>query len=249
MAVLIHPFIPFSSEAIWKQLKMDSSIKEVGWKGIKMPLPEGKELEKPAPQFAKVEASSSGEFQKYTALDLRIGKVTDVQQHPNGDKLYVMKVDIGRPITIVSGLKEYYTADELRTKTLVIVSNLEPATLRGVKSEGMLLAAEAGQKLALLTPEKDLPAGTQVTSGLEPGKKALSFKEFQKLDIRVGVLASDAPPVLDIGGRKLQCVVDNGQVGKVYPAFLSGEKSMVMTAADGTKMVFDRDIEVGAKIR
>ena len=249
LAVMACPFMPFSSEAVWKQLCMDSSISETGWKAVSLPLNEGRELPKPSPQFAKVEVSSAGDFQKYAALNLKIGKVMDVQQHPNADKLYLMKVDVGRPITIVSGLKEFYTADELKTKTLVIVTNLEQATLRGVKSEGMLLAAEAGDKLALLTPEKDLPAGTQVSSGLDAGQRLLSFKEFQKLDMRAGVLESVSPPVLDVGGRKVQCVVDKGDAGKVYPALLVGDKAMVISAADGTKMVFDREIAAGAKIR
>lgn len=249
LAVMAYPFMPFSSESIWKQLCMDSTIEETGWKALEVPLNEGREIEKPSPQFAKVEASSAGDFQKYASLNLKIGKVMDVQQHPNADKLYLMKVDIGRPITIVSGLKEFYTAEELKSKTLVIVTNLEPATLRGVKSEGMLLAAEAGDKLALLTPEKDLPAGTQVSSGLEVGQKLLSFKEFQKLDMKAGLLETASPPLLDVGGRKVQCVVDKGDAGKTYPVFMAGEKAMVITAPDGTRMVFDREIAAGAKIR
>ncbi len=249
LAVMAWPFMPFSSESVWTQLCMDSTIKETGWKALSLPLNEGRELPRPTPQFAKVEAPSGNDFQKYAALNLKVGKVLDVQQHPNADKLYLMTIDIGRPITIVSGLKEFYTADELRTKTLVIVTNLEPATLRGVKSEGMLLAAEAEGKLALLTPERDLPAGTQVSSGLEPGQKLLSFKEFQKLEMKAGSLESLAPPVLDIGGRKVPCVVEKGDAGKRYPVFLAGEKAMVITAADGTKIVFDREIAAGAKIR
>lgn len=249
LAVMSYPFMPFSSEAIWKQLCMDSTVGETGWKAVGLPLNEGREMEKPSPLFAKVEASPGGDFQRYASLDLKVGKVVDVEQHPNADKLYLMKVDIGRPITIVSGLKEFYTADELKTKTLVIVTNLEPATLRGVKSEGMLLAAEAGDKLSLLTPEADLPAGTQVSSGFEVGQRVLSFKEFQKLDMRAGILEGTSPPVLEVGGRKVQCAVEKGQAGKTYPVFLAGDKAMVITAADGTKMVFDREIAAGAKIR
>lgn len=249
LAVMAYPFMPFSSESIWTQLCMDSTIEASGWGAIGLPLNEGRELQKPVPQFAKVESSSANEFQKYAALDLKVGKVIEVQQHPNADKLYLMKVDVGRPITIVSGLKEFYTADELKTKTLVVVTNLEPATLRGVKSEGMLLAAEAEGKLALLTPEKDLPAGTQVSSGMEVGQKLVTFKEFQKLDMKAGTLDATSPPSLDLGGRKVPCVVDKGEAGRRYPAFLAGDKALVITASDGTKMVFDREIAAGAKIR
>jgi methionyl-tRNA synthetase len=205
-------------------------------------------LEKPAPQFAKIEVKSGGDFQQFSALNLKIGKVLDVQPHPNADKLYLMKVDIGKQITMVSGLKEFYTADQLKTKTLVIVTNLEPATIRGVRSEGMLLAAEEGNRLALLTPEKELPCGTQVSSGMEPGQKQLSFREFQKLEMRAGTVAGD-PSMLDLGSRKVRCVVDQPSGSKKYAAFVASDKALVMHAADKTKIVFDSDIPVGAKIR
>ncbi|MCU0852622.1 MAG: methionine--tRNA ligase, partial [Thermoplasmata archaeon] len=163
--------------------------------------------------------------------------------------LYLMKVDIGRTITMVSGLKQFYTADQLKTKTLIIVTNLEPATIRGVKSEGMLLAAEEGNKLALLTPEKDLPAGTQVSSGMEPGQKQVSFKEFQKLDIRSGTAVAGDPPRLDLGSRKVMCPVEDAEPGRKYAAFVLGERALVIHTADKVKITFDSDIPVGAKIR
>lgn len=249
LAVIADPFLPFSSESIWKQLGMDGTIDEVGWKGIDLPLKDGTKLEKPMPQFAKIEASRGGDFQHFGALNLKVGKVLDVQPHPNADKLYLMKVDIGRPVIMVSGLKDFYTAEQLKAKTLVIVTNLEPATIRGVKSEGMLLAAEADGKLALLTPEKDLPAGTQISSGMEPGQKQVSFKEFQKLEIRAGTAVAGEPSRLDLGSRKVQCVVDKPAPGTRYAAFVSGEKSMVMFGPEGVKIVFDSDIPAGAKIR
>jgi len=129
------------------------------------------------------------------------------------------------------------------------VTNLEPATIRGVKSEGMLLAAEAEGKLALLTPEKDLPSGTQISSGMEPGQKQLSFKEFQKLDIRAGEISQANPPVLNLGNRKVQCAVEGAEAGKKYAAFIAGDKAMVMYGPDKVKIIFDSDIPTGAKIR
>lgn len=150
---------------------------------------------------------------------------------------------------MVSGLKEFYTADQLKTKTLIIVTNLEPATIRGVKSEGMLMAAEEGKQLALLTPEKDLAAGTQVSTGMEPGQKQVSFKEFQKLDIRAGIVTAGDPPMMDIGSRKLRCTVDKPDPGVKYAAFVSGDKALVLHGPDKVKIIFDSDIPVGAKIR
>jgi len=248
LAVMANPFMPFSSESIWAQLRMEGTVEEQGWPGIGMPMTAGAALEKPVPQFAKVEVAAASEFQKYAALNLKVGKVLDVQPHPNADKLYLVKADVGREITIVTGLKEHYTADELKSKTLVIVTNLEPAVLRGVKSEGMLLAAEESGRLALLRPEKDLPPGTQVASGMEPGQKLISFKEFQKLDMRVGAVVPGDAAALDVGGRNVPCRLDEAEAGKVYAAFIFGDKAMLMHA-DGVKVVFDRDIHAGAKIR
>jgi methionyl-tRNA synthetase len=249
LAVMSFPFLPFSSENIWAQLKMDGTIPEVGWKGIGLPLKEGVKMEKPVPQFAKIEAARSNDFQQFASLNLKIGKVLDIKPHPNADKLYLMNVDIGRQITMVSGLKEFYTPDQLKTKTLVIVTNLEPATIRGVKSEGMLLAAEEGDRLALLTPEKDLPAGTQISSGMEAGQKPVSFKEFQKLEIRVGAIAPGEPAMLDVGSRKLPCAVEKPEAGKKYAAFIASDKAMVIHGPEKVKIVFDKEIPVGAKIR
>jgi methionyl-tRNA synthetase len=248
LAVMANPFMPFSSESIWAQLRMEGTVEEQGWPGIGMPLTAGATLEKPVPQFAKVEVAAASEFQKYAALNLKVGKVLDVQPHPNADKLYLVKADVGREITIVTGLKEHYTADELKNKMLVIVTNLEPAVLRGVKSEGMLLAAEESGRLALLRPERDLPPGTQVASGMEPGQKPISFKEFQKLDMRVGAVVPGDAAALDVGGRNVPCKLDEAEAGKVYAAFIFGDKAMLMHA-DGVKVVFDRDIHAGAKIR
>ena len=249
LAVMSFPFLPFSSESVWKQLKMDGTISDLGWSALDLPLKEGERLDKPAPQFAKVEVSKANEFQQFAALNLKVGKVLEVQQHPNADKLYLMKVDIGKPITMVSGLKEFYTADQLKTKTLVIVTNLEPATIRGVKSEGMLLAAEEGNKLALLTPEKDLPAGTPITSGMEAGQKQLSYKEFQKLEMKSGAILPGQPTMIDLGTRKLPCAVDKPEPGNKYAALLVADKAVVMHGPDGVKITFDVDIPVGAKIR
>lgn len=249
LAVLGSPFMPFSSEKIWHGIGMEGSVEDSGLDGMKIPLKEGSEMEKPAPLFAKVEAPQSGGFARYSALDLRVGKVIEVEGHPNADKLYVMKVDIGRPITIVTGLKDFYTAEELSSKTLVIVSNLEPAKLRGVKSEGMLLAAEEEGELALLTPESDLPPGTRVSSGLEVGSKTISFKEFQELDIRVGSLSDGSPSRLDIGSRTVSCAIEKGEVGRKYAALVQEESAVVMHAKDDIKIVFDKDIPVGARVR
>ncbi len=105
-------------------------------------------------------------FQEWQKLDFRVAKILEVEDHPNADKLIVLKIDLGNEQrTIVAGIKSHYKKDELIGKKIVVFTNLEPAMLRGIKSEGMLLAAVKGkdEEIVLITPEKDIEAGTKVS--------------------------------------------------------------------------------------
>tara|TARA_B100001996_G_scaffold352135_1_gene312641 strand:+ start:138 stop:2432 length:2295 start_codon:yes stop_codon:yes gene_type:complete len=104
-------------------------------------------------------------FETFMKVDLRVGKITSVEDHPNADKLYVVKLDDGTDNgrTICAGLKNYYTIDEMTGKTVVFVSNLKPRPLRGVTSEGMMLAADDGEgNVKLITVDGDIDTGSQV---------------------------------------------------------------------------------------
>jgi len=103
-------------------------------------------------------------FQDWQKMDFKIGEILEIGDHPNADKLYVMKVDVGEesPRTIVAGLKGYYPKEELVKKKIVVFTNLQPAELRGVKSEGMLLAAEKDGNVVLISPEKEIDSGAEI---------------------------------------------------------------------------------------
>ena len=103
-------------------------------------------------------------FDQFKAMDMRIAKITAVDDHPNADKLYLLKVELGGTTkNIVAGIKQYYTKDELLNREIVIVNNLEPAIIRGVQSEGMLLATKDSEKLAILIPEKEVKTGSPIS--------------------------------------------------------------------------------------
>ena len=102
-------------------------------------------------------------FEEFQKLDLRVAEIKEAKDHPNADKLVVMKIDTGsEEKQIVAGIKAYYTSEELIGKKVVVVNNLEPAKLRGQESNGMLLAADAGSDIVILVPEKDVPAGSKI---------------------------------------------------------------------------------------
>lgn len=106
-------------------------------------------------------AMSIDDFRK---LELRVGTITAAVAHPNADRLLVLTVDIGSEHRqIVAGIRAHYEPQVLVGKQIVIVANLEPATLRGVESQGMLLAAsdDAGH-LAVVTPERPIANGGHV---------------------------------------------------------------------------------------
>ena len=102
-------------------------------------------------------------FDEFQKLDLRIGKVISVEDHPDADKLYLIKVDIGKEVQVVAGLKKYYEKDEILGKKVVLLANLEPAKLRGEVSEGMILAAEDEKgNVSLLTTDKEVEKSAKV---------------------------------------------------------------------------------------
>ena len=102
------------------------------------------------------------EISDFDKLDLRVGKVVSCEKHPSADKLLVLQVDLGeeKPRQIVSGLAQCYTPGQVIGKNVVVIANLKSTTLRGVKSNGMLLAGKQGKDIELVE-----------VNGLEPGCK------------------------------------------------------------------------------
>ena len=104
-------------------------------------------------------------IEDFGKLDLRVATVLDVVPHPNADRLYVLQLQVGEEKKqIVAGVRKFYGIDELRVLKIVIVNNLEPSVIRGVESNGMLLAASNGDKsvLSLVGPERQIDDGARV---------------------------------------------------------------------------------------
>lgn len=104
-------------------------------------------------------------IEDFKKVELKIGKVLEAAPHPNADRLLVLKVDLGNAETrqIVAGIKASYAPEQLVGKTVVVVANLAPAVLRGVESQGMLLAASQPGAISVLTLDRDLPPGSTVS--------------------------------------------------------------------------------------
>jgi methionyl-tRNA synthetase len=100
----------------------------------------------------------------FAKFDFRVAEVVKAEKHPKADKLLVLTLNVGdHTRQVVSGIAQHYTPERLVGKKLVLVANLKPVVLRGVESQGMILAAEDDQgRIVVITPEQDLPPGARV---------------------------------------------------------------------------------------
>lgn len=100
----------------------------------------------------------------FRQIELKVATVKSAEPHPNADKLMVLQVDLGtEQRQICAGIRNHYTPEELVGRQIVVVANLETAKLRGLESQGMLLAASDGERVIFLTPEKSVQSGSKVS--------------------------------------------------------------------------------------
>lgn len=97
-------------------------------------------------------------------MELKVATIKGAEAHPNADKLIVLQVDLGsEQRQICAGIRNHYTPEELIGKQIIVVANLETAKLRGLESQGMLLAASDEDRVIILTPDKPVQPGSQVS--------------------------------------------------------------------------------------
>ncbi len=169
--VLFRPYLPFTSEKIRKML----SLKERGWdeiegKGFSQPqLGEVEVLfpkipdEKIEIELKKLGGKMEITIEEFKKIDLRIGRIINCERISGSDKLLKLEVSLGSELrTIVGGFGEQYEPEELIGKNVCVVVNLKKAKIKGVESEGMVLAAEDGTLISLLIPDKDVRPGSIV---------------------------------------------------------------------------------------
>jgi methionyl-tRNA synthetase len=264
LAIMSWPFLPFSAQEVWGYMGLKNGPLQAGWSGIDVPLPAGQELTDPVPVFKKVEIEKEEEepvpapqpvkepeaspFSDLSQLDLRAGTVLSAEDHPDAEKLFVLKVSMGEERQIVAGLRAYYSREEMLGRKVVVVSNLKPAKLRGIRSEGMLLAADdeslGGSTVLLLRPSKDVPDGTRIDSGLTVRESRIEYKDFQKAVMRVarhedGAMLLDGSPAVELDEAAPEYLAVALEDGRALP----------LRSADGAYLTVERPISDGACIR
>ena len=187
LALLLEPVLPDSAAKIWAMLGYETPISEYHLDEADIPL-SGVTLQKAAPLFTKLEdekytvleATFAGRveaakkkqeaheekkqmvtFDEFNTMDLRVGRILSAEPIKGSKKLLKISVDIGaEKRQVVSGIAPFYTPEALAGTLVVMITNLEPATIFGVESRGMILAA--GDDAALLLPNRDVEPGTKI---------------------------------------------------------------------------------------
>ena len=180
ISVLISPFIPETAEKIQKQIGLSEFDTALDWGrlpvGIKVsrgepifPRVDTKKQEQPQPkktakpkQKQKEKITDLVAFADFQKLDLRVARILTAEPIEGADRLLKLQVDLGtEKRQLVAGIAEHYTPETLIGKQVIVVANLEPATIRNVESQGMVLAG-SGDSVVLATLETEMPLGTKV---------------------------------------------------------------------------------------
>jgi len=186
VTILMQPILPIFASRVEEQLNLpslkwtdlDRIVENHRIDGAKIilrkiePIVLKKPDEKKEDQENEAKTEKPQKISGPASLDLRVAVVTEVRDHPQADKLYILKVDIGsEQRQLCAGLKPFYTKNELLGKHLVVVTNLKPAKLRGELSQGMLLAADSGSVVGVLNAPGS-PPGMQVAAEGVSGRGA-----------------------------------------------------------------------------
>ncbi len=183
ISYLLFPVMPGSSEKIWGFLGEEGPIQEESFSELKFEnLKLGQKIKKPKPLFPRIalkdflkeeekkssparkeEKMEQVTFDEFKRMDFRVGEVLKAERVEGTDKLLKLEVDIGtEKRTMVAGVADVYSPEELEGKKFVFIVNLKPAVIRGIESQGMLLAAEVEGKATIPFFDKDVQTGAKV---------------------------------------------------------------------------------------
>ena len=226
IAVMLEPFMPETSERIFKMLNIDAqkwdvigdfttmSDHQLGQPEILYKKVDEKLIEKYKEQF-----SGGAKEDPWDKVELRVGKIVEIGPHPNADHLYLEKIDLGEgePRTIVSGLVKFFEAEELLNKHVLVASNLAPAELSGTLSEGMVLGVSKKKKMELVDCGDIAPGTIVYRKGDQPEAKPekIGLADFKEAALRAikGQVCIDGEPLMAGETELAMTEILNGKLG------------------------------------
>lgn len=264
LATWLAPVLPFSSGEVYRMLGFSDAPGPGDWDRALDPVPPGQPIAEVRPLFPRSPPATPPEAaQPPTSpvpagpvpLAVCAGRIVSVEPHPSADRLYVLAVDVGEatPRTLVAGLRGSYTADALRDRRVVLLANLAPRTIRGVPSQGMVLAAELGSRAVILEPPDGVAPGEYV-EGRSATDRTISHDEFSANALAVGTASGtptgDATP-FDVGGRTVgvRGRWPEGTWGIVRRPSEDAEAGELLEFGGGRAVRPSEPVPAGAKVR
>ncbi len=221
IATWLAPVLPFSSAEVYRMLGFSDPPSPGDWDRALEPVPAGQTLGEIRPLFPRQDRPRAPEppaagpspvpsspAASPVPLSLRAARVLSVGPHPSADRLYVIELDLGgeERRTVVAGLRGAYSEEALRGRSVVLLANLAPRTIRKMTSQGMILATEIDDRPVVLDPGEGVPPGTFVV-GSGPADRTITHEEFSSVPVRVGQVKGTADgdgSTVDIGGRTVR---------------------------------------------
>lgn len=264
IAIWLAPVLPFSSAEVYRMLGFAGAPGAEEWDRALSSPPVGQALGEIRPLFPRPDpdpvraaegpapAVAAGAWPPIAA---RAGVVRSATVHPSADKLYVLEVDVGepKPRTIVAGLRPSYAADQLRDRPVIFLSNLAPRTIRRMTSQGMVLAADVGERAFLLEPPAGTPPGAFVDGATE-ADRTISYEEFASTPFVVGRAVGpggSSTTRFDIGGREVEVAGTwaNGTSGVVRLRSADAAMGGILAFGPGLPVGVADEVPVGARVR
>jgi len=183
MCICLKPIIP----DLCADLEIQLGLENLLWKDLGRSL-EGHTIGQPKQLLGRVESLDLAEPNPFLMLDLRLARVLESAPHPDADRLLVLQVDIGgEKRQIVAGIRDHYPPQELIGRNILVIKNLKPARLKGIESQGMLLAADDGKQVGLLSGDGE-PGARITIAGLEGDPKpSITIRDLCERASNMGV--------------------------------------------------------------
>jgi methionyl-tRNA synthetase len=229
LAIWLAPVLPFSTAALFRMLGYAAPPSPGDWEAALEPPPADQPLGEirplfpkaapagrggaPAPGPAPAPAASAGP----PPLAIRVGIVRSASNHPSADRLLALTIDLGEsePRSIVAGIRGAYAPETLVGRSVAVLANLAPRTIRGVRSQGMVLAADVDGRAVLLAPPDGAAPGTAI-AGADPAARTITVDEFASYRLQVGTTG----PPRSVGTTPVRLGTEEVEVDGTWPADL-----------------------------
>jgi methionyl-tRNA synthetase len=225
MAVMLEPFMPQTSERILKMLNLEPQH----WDTLgQFDSLYGHQTAKPEILFQKIDEKLIEKFKEkfsgekkesaWAKVELKVGKIVEIENHPTAEHLYVEKIDLGgnEPVTIASGLVKFFSKEELLNKHVLVASNLSSAELSGVRSHGMVLGVAKKKKMEIIDCGTVAPGTIITTEGEQAlAKEEIDIVTFKEAALRTiaGVVSIDGEPLFAGDLALTTTTILNGKIG------------------------------------